>query len=55
MLRHDYEDVAAPLMWKLVHEDLPVLEAACRAELAAAQANNAQWRRNAAACAGRLA
>jgi hypothetical protein len=26
MLRHDYEDIAAPVMWKLVHDDLPVLE-----------------------------
>lgn len=37
VLRHDYEDVAAPVMWKLVHDDLPVLEAVCRAELVAAQ------------------
>lgn len=38
VLRHNYGDVAAPVMWKLVESDLPVLEAACRAELAAAQA-----------------
>lgn len=37
VLRHDYEDVAAPIMWKLVQNDLPVLEAVCRAELTAAQ------------------
>jgi uncharacterized protein with HEPN domain len=37
VLRHDYEDVAAPVMWKLVYDDLPVLETACRAELVAAQ------------------
>jgi uncharacterized protein with HEPN domain len=39
VLRHNYEDVAAPIMWKLVHDDLPVLEAVCRAELAAAKAD----------------
>jgi uncharacterized protein with HEPN domain len=39
VLRHDYEDVAAPVMWKLAHDDLPVLEAVFRAELAAAQAD----------------
>jgi uncharacterized protein with HEPN domain len=38
VLRHDYEDVAAPVMWKLVHDDLPALEAVCRGELAAAEA-----------------
>ena len=36
VLRHDYEDIAAPVMWKLVHDDLPALEAVCRAELAVA-------------------
>ncbi len=35
VLRHDYEDIAAPLIWALVHNDLPPLEAVCRAELAA--------------------
>lgn len=38
VLRHDYEDVAAPVMWKLVHDDLPALEAVYRGELAAAEA-----------------
>ncbi len=33
VLRHGYEDIAAPVLWKLVRDDLPVLEAACRAEL----------------------
>jgi uncharacterized protein with HEPN domain len=42
VLRHDYERVAAPAMWKLVHHDLPVLEAVCRAELAAAQSGESQ-------------
>jgi uncharacterized protein with HEPN domain len=37
VLRHDYEVIAAPVMWKLAHDDLPVLEAVCRAELAAAR------------------
>jgi uncharacterized protein with HEPN domain len=38
VLRHDYERVAAPVLWKLVQADLPALEDACRTELAAAQA-----------------
>jgi len=35
VLRHDYERIAAPVMWKLVQADLPALEKACRSELAA--------------------
>jgi uncharacterized protein with HEPN domain len=35
VLRHGYEDIAAPVLWKLVREDLPVLEQACHAERAA--------------------
>jgi uncharacterized protein with HEPN domain len=35
VLRHKYENIAAPVMWKLVQADLPALEKACRAELAA--------------------
>ena len=35
VLRHNYESIAAPVLWKLVHADLPTLENACRAELAA--------------------
>ncbi|CAN7496254.1 DUF86 domain-containing protein [Bradyrhizobium sp. LjRoot220] len=35
VLRHDYESIAAPVLWKLVQADLPVLEKACRSELAA--------------------
>lgn len=35
VLRHNYEDIAAPVMWKLVREDLPALENVCRDELAA--------------------
>ena len=33
VLRHAYENVAAPIMWKLATQDLDALEAACRAEL----------------------
>jgi uncharacterized protein with HEPN domain len=36
VLRHDYGKIAAPIMWKLVREELPPLEQVCRAELAAA-------------------
>ena len=35
VLRHGYEDIAAPVLWKLVREDLSVLERACRTERAA--------------------
>ncbi len=34
VLRHDDEDVPAPVMWKVVQEDLPLLEHVCRKELA---------------------
>jgi uncharacterized protein with HEPN domain len=30
--RHNYETVAAPVMWSLVHDDLPPLERVCREE-----------------------
>jgi uncharacterized protein with HEPN domain len=33
VLRHDYESASAPVIWKLVVEDLPILEQACRQEL----------------------
>ena len=39
VLRHDYESVSAPVMWKLVREDLPQLERACRDELARERAS----------------
>jgi len=42
VLRHDYQDIAAPVMWRLVHGDLPALEAVCRAELATAQEDGPQ-------------
>ncbi len=35
VLRHDYELIAAPILWKLAQADLPVLEKACREELEA--------------------
>jgi uncharacterized protein with HEPN domain len=34
VLRHNYETIAAPVLWKLVQADLPALDKACRAELA---------------------
>jgi uncharacterized protein with HEPN domain len=39
VLRHDYEDIAAPIMWKLAQADLPALEMVCRAELASLSSN----------------
>jgi uncharacterized protein with HEPN domain len=38
VLRHDYASIAAPIMWKLVQDDLPPLERVCREELAREQA-----------------
>ncbi len=38
VLRHNYEGVAAQVMWALVRDDLPPLDKVCREELAAAQA-----------------
>jgi uncharacterized protein with HEPN domain len=37
ILRHDYENIAAPVMWKLAQADLSALESACREELRAQQ------------------
>ena len=34
VVRHNYENVSANALWKLAHDDLPVLEKACRDELA---------------------
>jgi uncharacterized protein with HEPN domain len=33
--RHNYESIAAPVLWKLVQADLPTLEKVCRSELTA--------------------
>jgi len=38
VLRHDYESVSAPVMWKLVREDLFELDRVCREELARGRA-----------------
>lgn len=35
VLRHDYGNIAAPVMWKLARADLMDLEKVCREELAA--------------------
>ena len=40
VLRHDYEHVAHDVLWRLVREDLPILEEVCRAELAAEQSRS---------------
>jgi uncharacterized protein with HEPN domain len=37
VLRHEYEGISAPVMWKLVQDDLTPLEKVCREELARAQ------------------
>jgi uncharacterized protein with HEPN domain len=37
ILRHNYESIAAPVLWKLVQVDLPTLEKVCRSELAGEQ------------------
>jgi uncharacterized protein with HEPN domain len=39
VLRHNYEGISASVMWALGRDDLPSLERVCRAELAAAKAN----------------
>jgi uncharacterized protein with HEPN domain len=33
VLRHNYESIAAPVMWALVRNDLAALEQVCRDEL----------------------
>lgn len=35
ILRHDYENIAAPILWVLVKESLSPLDTVCRKELAA--------------------
>jgi uncharacterized protein with HEPN domain len=42
VLRHDYESIAAPVMWKLVQDDLPPLEKVCREELAMEQGSESK-------------
>ncbi len=38
VLRHDYGNIAAPVMWTLVRDSLPQLDQVCREELEAEQA-----------------
>lgn len=33
VLRHDYDEVSARILWAIFHHDLPPLEEACREEL----------------------
>ncbi len=40
VLRHKYERVAYDVLWRVVHDDLPPFEKACREELAIAQAGD---------------
>ena len=35
ILRHEYEQVAHDVLWRVVHDELPPLDAVCRAELEA--------------------
>jgi uncharacterized protein with HEPN domain len=37
VLRHEYESISAPAMWKLVQDDLTPLEKVCREELVRAK------------------
>lgn len=38
VLRHEYERIAPDILWKLVQDDLPILENACREELVSTDA-----------------
>jgi uncharacterized protein with HEPN domain len=44
VLRHEYEGVAPPVMWKLAQDDLTPLEQVCREELAREQADEGSAR-----------
>ncbi len=35
VLRHEYERIAHDILWRVARDDIPRLEAACRAEIAA--------------------
>ena len=37
VLRHGYEEISAPVLWKLVRQDLTTLKEACQAELISTQ------------------
>jgi uncharacterized protein with HEPN domain len=41
VLRHDYDRAAPDVLWKLVQDDLPLLQRVCREELVAALAREA--------------
>jgi uncharacterized protein with HEPN domain len=41
ILRHDYDRVAADILWRLTQDDLPQLDQVCRDELTAEQARDA--------------
>jgi hypothetical protein len=41
ILRHDYDRVAADILWRLTQDDLPLLDRVCRDELTAEQARDA--------------
>jgi uncharacterized protein with HEPN domain len=41
VLRHNYENIAAPVMWKLARDDLEALEAVCREEFEAIKGQGA--------------
>jgi prolyl oligopeptidase len=42
VLRHEYERVAADVLWRVAHDDLPPLDKVCREELAKEQARD-EW------------
>lgn len=44
VLRHNYEGISASVMWALGQDDLPPLEKVCRAELAAEQERERQFK-----------
>ena len=43
VLRHNYENVAPAVIWKLAQADLPALAVACRAERARAERSEKGW------------
>jgi len=45
ILRHEYEGISAPVMWKLVQDDLTPLERVCREELGGNRPASNNWRR----------
>lgn len=47
ILRHEYERIAPDILWKLVQDDLPALEKACREALARAESRRGSSTRGA--------